>query len=373
METDILKKKLRAIDLALAAGQRGLSPRTRLIHHAEFSDLIPIYENFCYAFALFRQRTTDAVLDAKELIGKLLGFQTSDGNFPIYLHDYPKAYDYNSGLKIAPILAYVLRLYPNVLGDLKPKIEQALEKILSKEPEKFAWKNRFLALKGLPLEPDDELAERDWTEWLITMQIAGFTEFSLPYEPDLQLFKIPYPQEGFEPRPHPIEWLLAEGNYSSRLLKDHPHQLLCAPLFPIQYTPIELPNASFALFWKGTTLHSLVGDGLLFNLSDGVEMGRTDLFEALLYCDRSNETEIFIKGRRGTTFQLGDKIAIRTPQKIIEITFHLTEGNGDFCGHIFPGNRSSQIAKGFDAYDWQIGLRTLRRSSKARIEIDITT
>lgn len=371
MLTEDLKKQIRAIDLAVAAGQKRQSPRTGFVHDEE---LIPIYENFCFAFALFRQKTAESVTLGKELIGKLLAFQNPDGNFPIYLHDFPRAYDFQMPLKMAPILIYLLRLFPTVLGDLKPKIEESLAKALSKPPEKSSWENRYRACLGLPLLTVDTSAfsPSDWTEWLITAQLVGETQFAIPYDPSLQLLKVLSRhdvQEKGEPRPNPVEWLLAGETFSPRLLRDHPHQLLSAPLFPISYTPTIPLETSFRLFWNGSSLHSLVGKGLVFDLAEGIEMGRSDLFEAALFCDMSPETALFVEGQKATSFRLGDKIAIQTPQRTITLRFELTSGSGDFCGHIFRSNRPSQVCKGYEAYDWQIGLRTLRRSPTAQIQI----
>lgn len=372
MEVD-LKKQMRAIDLAVFAGQKRFSARTGFAHlypNEEYADTIPIYENFCYALALFRQKTSESVLTAIELLNKLLPFQIPDGNFPVYLHEFPKAFDFHMGLRVGAILTYILRLFQNVLGEeLKQKVEKALVRILLKQPEKPMWINRYRALTGLPLIEADPGSPAEWTEFLITAQLAGQTQFCIPYEREIGLCTLPAPQEKGEPRPHPMEWIISEGNYTPRLIQDHPHQLLCAPLFPFQYTTLQLPEPSFRLFWKGSTLHSLIGKGLIFNLPDHVEMGRGELFEALLYCDRSLETEILIEGKRGTSFRLGDTITIHTPQKTIQLQFVLTSGEGDFCGHIFPANRPSQIAKGYEAYDWQIGVRTLRRSAQGRIEV----
>jgi hypothetical protein len=182
-------------------------------------------------------------------------------------------------------------------------------------------------------------------------------------------------QEKGEPRPNPIEWLLADGRYSPRLLCDHPHQLLCSPLFPITYEPQSINNPTFRLFWNGSTLHSLVGKTLLFDLPEGVEMGRTDLFEAVLFTDISPEKEILVHGQKATTFRLGDPITIQTPTATIQLKFELVQGAGDFCGQIFRANRPSQIAcKGpnqYEAYDWQIGMRTLRRQGPAQIRVQV--
>ena len=61
-----------------------------------------------------------------------------------------------------------------------------------------------------------------------------------------------------------------------------------------------------------------------------------------------------------------------TPQKQIDIRFIRIQGEGDFSGHIFPANRPSQILKD-TAYDWQIGLRTLRRLDDIEIKVEINS
>ncbi len=347
-------------DLILSAGRKRQSARTHFIHDEE---VIPIYENFCFAFSLFRQKTIESVKEGKELIEKLLAFQV-DGQFPVHLHDYPRCYDFQMSLKIAPLCIHLLRLFSPVLGDLKPKLEAFIAHL--KAPEKPSWENRYRACKNLPLLPEENVT--DWTEHLITAQLAGQTHFSIPYDELTQTLLPNEIQEKNEPRPTPIEWLLAEGNYTPRLLRDHPQQLLCAPLFPITFTAIPHTAASFRLIWKGATIHSLIAKSLIFDLEE-VELGRNDLFEAVLYTDISPETELFVNGRKATSFQLGDTVTIQTPTKTIQVIFELTRGVGDFCGHIFRANRPEQITKGYETYDWQIGLRTLRRSPQAQIQI----
>jgi hypothetical protein len=377
MTAEELKKQIRAIDLAVLAGQKRCSPRTGFVHlypNEEFTDTIPLYENFCFALALFRQKTAESVSLGKELIAKLLAFQTEEGNFPTFLHDFPRCYDFHMSLKIAPILIYLLRLFPTILGDLKPKIEAALAKTLAKPPQKPLFENRYRACCGLPLVAVDtsSFSALDWTEWLITAQLAGETHLTLPYDSSLQLLQVPTRlevQEKGEPRPNPIEWLLAEGQYSARHLRDHPHQLLSAPLFPISYTQAPLLDTSYTRYWKGSTLHSLYGQGSIFDLPEGVELGRSDLFEVSFFSDISEETQLFINGKKATSFRLGDSIEIQTPTLTLTLRFELTEGEGDFCGHVFRANRPTQIMKGYEAYDWQIGLRTLRRSPRAQITV----
>lgn len=381
MQTEELKKQIRSFDLAVLAGKKRQSPRTGLIHlfpNDEALDTIPLYENFSFALALFRQKTAESVTEGKALIERLLAFQVED-NFPVYLHEFPKCFDHNMGLKIGPIFAYLLRLFGPILGELKPKVEKALRQILAKRPEKPFWENRYRALVGEFLLPQEtaNFSALDWTEWLITWQLAGETHITLPYDPELQLLlpKLELQEKG-EPKPNPIEWLLAEPNYSTRLLRDHPHQLLIAPLFPIAFTTEEAEVSTVRLFWKGTKIHSLTAKKLVVDLDASMELGRNDLFEAAVYCDISPETQVFVEGKRATTFQFGDLVTIVTPEKTIEVRFELTLGSGDFFGHIFRANRPSQVAnKGalqHEAYDWQIGMRTLRRSTPAQIRITIS-
>lgn len=375
MASEELKKQMRAIDLAIAAAQKRLSPRTGFVHlypNEDFTDTIPSTENFCYVLALFRTKLAENILQAIVLLNKLLAFQAQDGNFPIFLHEYPKCFDPHQRLKVGAILAYILRLYPNVLGSLKAPLEKALSHAIGDLPEKPLWQNRYFALKGLPLpamEPN-VLSPSDWTEEIITRQLAGQNHFEVPFDPALQLLTIPLPQEKGEPRPHPIEWTLAEGSYSSRHLRDHPHQILCAQIFPFEYTQIKTLAPGVRFFWRGSTLHSFEGQGLSFDLEPNSDVHRNDPFEVAFFCDRSPETEIFVEGKKGTLFQLNEKVTIQTPEKTLQLRFLLREGSGDFLGHIFPGNRPSQIAKGYEAYDWQIALRCLRRS-KCRIEVQI--
>lgn len=362
-----LKKQIRLIDLAVSSGRARQSRRTGFVHQEE---TIPLYDNFCFALALFRQKTAEAVTEGKELIERLLAFQAPDGNFPVFLHDYPRCFDFQMGLKIAPILLYLVRLFGGVLGESRAKIQDALQKALAVKTDKPQWENRRKACLGEPLSPVDptHFSPAEWTEWLITAQLAGQTHFTLPYDPDLQLLLSPHEiQERGEPQPNPVEWLLADERYTPRLLRDHPHQLWAAPLFPITFTA-EVPHSKTSRWlWKGhDILHSLTAPSLVFDLKEGAAMG---LFEAAVYTDVSPETEVFVEGRKATTFRLGETVTVVTPTRTWALQFTLTQGRGDFCGHIFKANRPSQVVKGYECYDWQIGIRTLRRSPAAQITL----
>ncbi|MBS0626486.1 MAG: hypothetical protein JSS32_10600 [Verrucomicrobia bacterium] len=402
---ETLKKQTKAIDLCLAACRKRQSPRTGFVHlfwgGEETSDTIPIYENFCFALALYRQKTVEAALEGKDLLERLFPFQTADGCFPVYLHEYPRCRDWMQGLKIAPLLIQLLRRFSPILQpELKQKISSALEKILTFCRDKAnsgPWPLRHRMCKeGGSVPKPDKCAAADWTEWLISAQL-GQDPISIDkiFHSGLQLFiGAPEAQERFEPKPNPIEWLFAEQEeaFSERLLRDHPLQIHLAALWPLE-TPVCKAEGDQAIlqtadelriFWPGEQLHSLVLPKLkgkvaiqdqftiTVDLPEEADQSRNDLFEAALFCDFSSEIDLSIDGRKGTTFYLGDTVEISSPQGRFSIRFELVSGSGDFRGHLSRGNRPNQIAvKNHEAYDWQIGLRTLRRSPNAQICIHL--
>lgn len=358
---------MRLIDLSIAAGRKRQSPRTGLVHYFPgmegHADTIPLYENFCMAFALFRLKTQEGVTEGKQLIERLLAFQAEDGNFPVYLHDYPKCWDYQLAAKIAPTLKNLLYDFGTVLNSsYKEKLVAAINKIHQKLKEETLF--------------DQIISERG-------------SCYPISYNRRLQTYLgKSEPQEKGEPQPLPIEYVLAEKDgFQSRLQKDHIHQLYAA-LLPSFSSSLEVdemytlqPEFS-RLLWAGQTVHSLVfpngihlGDAFVFTLPAVVDIGRDDLFEVLAFCDISPETSLYINGEKSMVFHLGDTVEIRTPALKVALRFELISGSGDFCGHISYANRPGQIAchgsHQFDAYDYQIGVRTLRRQGPCTIHCKI--
>lgn len=401
-----LKRQTKAIDLAFHAARKRQSPRTGFVHFFPMdetvSDTIPIFENFCFVLALFRQKTAETVLEGKELMDRLLDFQAPNGNFPIYLHEYPRTWDKLMPLKIAPVLVQILRHFGSVLNsETKEKIEKVLSKALKfMEGHILAplWQHRYLRLLGKPTAFTPATAE-EWFETIVSDQLSQEPVFTknIPYNSKLQVFTGDLGlQEKGEPRAVVVEWLCAESEgYLMRLLRDHPHQIYAALLFPLASEKTEDPstvlaelkNGGMRILWGGSSLHSLVipsgkivhkeeKEAILdFDLDQTPEWGREDLFEILAFCDLSSETNILIEGQRGTVFSLGQKILIHTPFLQIELLFTLIEGTADFCGQISRANRPNQIACQknllYEVFDWQIGLRTLRRSASCKVRLKL--
>lgn len=394
------KKQIKAVDLALQAARKRQSPRTGFVHYFSTDetalDTIPLFENFCFAMALLRQKSAELVLEGKELLDRLLAFQSPNGNFPVYLHDYPRTWDKLMPLKIAPIFVQILRHFSSILNaEIRQKIEAARSRALqSIDAQTLAplWKHRYSRLLNqnscfTPSTPEE------WFETLLSDQllVEGPLKTAIPFHKELQVFIGPHTsQEKGEPRPAVVEWLCAESSgYSERLLREHPHQMYAALLFPIENHFEDLSPLIFlpqlqgsSLLWGGSKLHSLSipsgrvsGQTIFFDLDHEASIERDDLFEALVFCDLSSETDIFVDGKQGTVFHLGQTIRIQTPKLQIELIFRLVEGAGDFCGQISRANRPSQRANQkallYEVFDWQIGLRTLRRSFPCKIALEL--
>src|SRR5690242_7429818 len=119
---------MKSIELAIKAGRVRQSPLTGFVHHnyensERAAETIPVYENFCFALALFRTKSVENVLEAKALLERLFAFQALEG-FPIYLHEFPQVKSRKLEQKLAIVAQFFLRDFSSVLGDfLRSKLE----------------------------------------------------------------------------------------------------------------------------------------------------------------------------------------------------------------------------------------------------------
>ena len=117
--------------------ESALHPRTGFFHDNE---LIPIYENFCVAFHLIRQNKVAEVQEGRRLLERLFAFQAPDGNFPLYLHDYPRCFQSVMALRIAPILYHLLQIKG---AEFFPSMEGASFAVFSNTRIKKPLSRRF--------------------------------------------------------------------------------------------------------------------------------------------------------------------------------------------------------------------------------------
>lgn len=97
--------------------------------------------------------------------------------------------------------------------------------------------------------------------------------------------------------------------------------------------------------------------------------------ELLFFLDVQKGMEFFVGEEKASTFILEEPISLRTPKCALTLKFELAKGEGKFLGHRMLGNRPSQInIKGihrYDAYDWMLFMRTVRRSDHCQLKATI--
>lgn len=133
-KTEITRK---LVDLALSTGRHYQSAQTGYLHyfHAPHADLlhhtIPIYDNVLYILALFRSRVVENIREAQNLLESLLNFQTEDGNFPFYLHEYPASKSFSLPIRLLAPFYWILKLFGHVLGqELRYALETSIKKMV---------------------------------------------------------------------------------------------------------------------------------------------------------------------------------------------------------------------------------------------------
>lgn len=472
------------IDMAIAAGRKMQSPQTGFIHRYYNSQddepqlTIPLLENFLFALALFRSRTSENVTEAKSLIERLLPFQNikndrSHGNFPVYIHDYPKCQDWCLGLSLLAPMYWILQQFHHILGkELKEWLEAAAHHLLNYGDKlyhertlpvpvalKFAaaakafgifWRDQTLEAKGeellraLASAPDrtywgcpaalgsvlsslqmayPDISTSPWAEFLHYIEASWHPQTCSFIGPVLREF-----QQEFEPHPTLYDLYLGmiKGTFSSRALQSHQHLLEAALVHPFEaslgkaqspmpfgsvvhrdlyaFSMIERQEGwdpagngafqPFRLLW-GTPqrVHTFTCQGgnvksstykwddskidLIFDLDEQIpEEDKEKSREIAFYLDSAEQHKILVDGIPATTFKLGDVVHINSPPIQVSVKFTLEEGKGQFMGHIMKGNRPAQVAnKGknrYNAFDWQILLRTIQRTGKCRLRAELT-
>lgn len=97
--------------------------------------------------------------------------------------------------------------------------------------------------------------------------------------------------------------------------------------------------------------------------------------EIIFFVDIHNDLEILISDHKATTFSFGETLTLRSSTCELSLVFQLLEGEGRFLGHRMLGNRPSQLCfKGkqrHEAYDWQLFLRTIKRSEPCVIKASL--
>lgn len=487
------------LELALSSANRRKSTQTGFLHycyHASEQEPhlpIPLVENFLFALALLRSRTMENIKEAKGLLNQLLFFQNrtgeanENGNFPIYIHEFPSCKDYYTGIHVSFIICWILRHFHHILGqELKSRLEESLkatiEHILFIHAEKRI--SYFIEIKiGAVLVAAGQLLENpglcsqgfsildrlngkeDETAWYCPESLGEIAVSLLLVYPSLnnspwkslwdhlQLTwhrntasyagpALKERQQGFEPQVTLYDFLCGyfSDQLSDRALNEswvHLKAVLIPPSeerfsllnYPVvyqkelqgavwylhhsekmAYSGIFLSPSStvvskilegenhdplannkgmhpFRLIWGDKhRVHTLVCQGgnvckmscqmpsLIFDLGKSIDVeDREKNREVMFFLDAQENMQFLVEEEKSSTFLLGDGISIKDRKIQIHLKFLLLEGEGRFLGHRMLGNRPAQLeTKGnhrYEAYDWQVFLRTISRSEHCRIQV----
>lgn len=409
--------------LALEAGKKRLSAQTSFVHQGDF---IPVVDNFLYALALMRTRVADRVLEARDLLERLLPFQTESGLFPINLHEWPNCNDPTIGVQLLVPIHWMLKEFGAVLGsDLQERLTRT-QKLLQQQLKQFQTEKKasdFTSFKiDACLSGAQPLPENGWLihvpknlgEILAISQISDTSLGTfLPYlsqitHPATHLYSGPPVnefQDGTEPETTLFDLYIAAltGKIPERVKKDHPIHLWAAVIEPFT-TEWKPAGVDFSHYqgtvnesrYKGlhhfryqwgelTQPHSMVCQGGNFNVWKLDTHGNRFDFEFNLESyDFENERDLIIyfnyqpaiftiNGVPANTFNLGDAVQVKTNDKTFDFKFI---GEKGLVGHIMRGNRLSQIAaKGdqrYAAYDWVLFLRSVRRPVPYKLNLQLT-
>lgn len=413
-------------EYALDAGKHLLNDQTNWIHwHVERGTggqacvTIPILENFLYTLALFRTNSIDRVWEARGRLERLLAFHVR-GNFPIYLHEYPNCQDPLQGIKVASVLYFLLKHQGvhlgKILNDVTKKVLQQCISRVSQEERLPSWAQQRLCIltsqeesvclqARWPLELDyllvnEILAGKSldpflqyWNTGLschsypllrryqfgVTSMVqfydlfcATWIEGSIP--PRLQLYHAAHLHLAFVPEKVDSSTTLSLGH--------------CKEVQHVYVADSEIPFTLF--FGEKEDLNSLVlaakhltvgmctqgKNKFLLDICLAKEIpnqGEGGL-EVNFFVNKGKDNHISVNGVKASVFSLDDEIAIHSKKRVIQLQF-LSPPKG-LVGHIYPGNRPSQLAstgeKHFHAFDTLIGLRSFKRKTQCALSVQIT-
>ncbi|PIS00506.1 MAG: hypothetical protein COT84_07235 [Chlamydiae bacterium CG10_big_fil_rev_8_21_14_0_10_35_9] len=101
---------------------------------------------------------------------------------------------------------------------------------------------------------------------------------------------------------------------------------------------------------------------LYFLLDTPFVEDKKDQFEVSFLCDKSSILRV--QDKAANCFFLDEPLVINDR---FQLTFSLLEGEGNFMAHLSYAGKDQTIKDPMGAFDWKIGLRTIRRDLPCRI------
>lgn len=361
-------------------------------------DTIPLFENFCYVLALLRSHQSDLMLDARDILQRLLAFQGEGGMFPVYLHQYPKTYSRNLGVLQLAALFRIQDEYGHILGDkVRPLLGSAIKELINAVSLlELEGVRKYLAdallykmgICGAPEEIPPFHSTKELNELIVANDLLSRTT-TIPWHQELQIYTGPLAlekQDGFSPEISILDLLFRE-----KVVVNTPialfAELLLEPniqasseggdyLFQCEPSNMRLctKNHTLVIEQKGADLQRVpTENGVSFTLTlpkaplsdDGKEV------EWSIFVNDDPKVDFFVNGVKASMFYLHDNLTFVMDGRKFRLTVEVQSGSAHICGHLAKGNRSSQISPlaktEWKAFDWQIAYRTLSRTENCTL------
>ncbi len=403
-----MREQILALGRRMQSGQTGFIHLNYLDPLGKRQDTIPVVENFLFALALLKSRSSEQMLEARELLHKLFPFQSTEGNFPIYLHEYPKCKELFAAAKILPALYWILKDFGSVLGT---EVKECSRRLLAYCREHRAEAPAHLAiLMAGPEELEEYRQEKYW----YSPTLLGSLIIALQMNPTVEWpeFWI-HLKETWQPKtlsyagPHFYDARYEHSPFSHLYqtfmrgsVTDHPYSLYAAllqpkelqevahPIFksgvidssPFEFTHTEEAASYFApgsssapyqLIWvDGAKSHTLrlssasplEKNGGSYRLK--LQPEQVDQFS--LELDTGESTSLFINGERQTVFQMGASLEIATGTKHLRLSIAKEGGEGNVLGHV-------SMAPATEGYSrkWVFSLRSVAVAMPLQISLTI--
>lgn len=392
-------------EYALKAFQKHFQEETRLIH---FGPVAPILENVLYALALFRKKEQKTMLEGKDLLLRMIAYQSERGFFPdaIHLLSHPH-YSWKKNILIASTILLTLQEFDRVIDKV------------SKEKIKGAFDRLLIALGSIELEPIlsflfRQLSHHKGSFDLTVTKVEDLTLLvvAMSYiQDELTLKTIKSlieenvgegssfyqgPFEGIKQiQGHPAKSILEIALTLDEDLKEEPgiedrvwmESVLAKDWSSLRgkadlvrhkspFEKTDLFTRAFLDLEKGCTATLYAGKNVVFDSKRGVYTitleGQydEDQHEIALYLSLDPAISVDLNGAKSSIFRPLEVVSIQTPEKKIDLAFLVSEGEGKFIGHISLDSKPFEVEKG-GMYDRKISIRTVERDLRCQIELFI--
>ena len=357
---------------------------------------IPTIENLSYLFILLHSHHKECVNQSFERLQKLLCFYVDGMGFPEHLHDFPTVKSFNDQIFILLLLKRIDEKYGKYFKeDLTSRLRFVLadlESILKEKITNPIQRAKFSSFEN-KFENDSIFSTKDLGEALL---ISGLDSLDLKhYHVKTQTVKRAL---FVEKRVGSIEemspyHLIAEFCLKRLNVKKIPNSMLrylplleskwldqtfemdqsdASALQILEGLTIKYPQNYSAHLWSHfnpTIVDFDESFEITINYPDQELDEKESLVEVALFFTKDKEFNFLVGEKKRTTFYLNEKVLVVDSKghEIFELTFE-SEG-GTFMGTYSFGNRPTQKRKTYTPYDQVIGIRTIKRSPHAKLQI----